>query len=149
MITGTIRIFMADHGWGGYRVNRDREDKGDSPRHRLSSETGRFSIKPQTPLGWWGLFMTLISIAAWFTLPSITMTYRETYPITDTWVLPAIGMVLVDAAAVLNVLAVWRRRERSIVHHRPVPDGAGGDIRHADGCRRRVGRRLAEKECLT
>jgi quinol-cytochrome oxidoreductase complex cytochrome b subunit len=80
----------------------------------VSSGPGRFPIKPQTPLGWWGLVMTMISIAAWFVLPLITMTYRETYPITDTWVMPVIGMVLIDAAAVLNILAVWRQRERSI-----------------------------------
>lgn len=80
----------------------------------MSSEPGRFPIKPQTTLGWWGLVITLISIAAWFVLPQITMTYHDTYPITDTWVMPVIGMVLVDAAVVLNILAVWRRRERSI-----------------------------------
>lgn len=80
----------------------------------VSSEPGHFPIKPQTTLGWWGLVITLISIAAWFILPLITMTYRETYPITDTWVMPVIGMVLIDAAAVVNILAVWRCRERAI-----------------------------------
>jgi hypothetical protein len=42
------------------------------------------------------------------------MTYRDSYPIVDTWVMPAVMTVLFDAAAILSVLAVWRGRERSV-----------------------------------
>lgn len=46
----------------------------------------------------------------------ITMAFRTRYPITDTWVMPAIGLVLTDLAAVVSVLCVWRWRERSVLN---------------------------------
>lgn len=46
----------------------------------------------------------------------ITMTFRETYPVTDTWVMPAIWLVLVDVAAGFNALCIWRWRERSVLN---------------------------------
>jgi hypothetical protein len=49
-------------------------------------------------------------------LPIITITFRDKYPVTDTWVMPAIGTVLIDLAAVFNVLCVWPWRERSVLN---------------------------------
>lgn len=46
----------------------------------------------------------------------ITMTFRETYPVTDTWVMPVIWLVLADVAAGFNVLCVWRWKERSVLN---------------------------------
>lgn len=74
----------------------------------------RFPFRPQTPLGVWALVAAALAIASWFLLPLITITYRDVYPITDTWVMPAILTLLTDTAAVLNIWAVWRKRERSI-----------------------------------
>lgn len=67
-------------------------------------------------MGWWALGLAVIGIASWVVLPVITTIYRETYPITDTWIMPAIGTFPIDAAAVLSVLCVWRWRERSILN---------------------------------
>jgi len=74
------------------------------------------AITPRTAIGWWALGLTVVGAASWIILPMITVNFRETYPITDTWVMPAIGTVLTDIAAVVNVLAVWRWRERSVLN---------------------------------
>lgn len=42
--------------------------------------------------------------------------FREKYPVTDTWIMPAIGTVLIDVAAVFNLLCVWPWRERSVLN---------------------------------
>jgi len=60
--------------------------------------------------------LTVIGIAAWVVLPIITTIFREKYPITDTWIMPAIGTVLIDVAAVFNLLCVWPWRERSVLN---------------------------------
>jgi cytochrome c biogenesis factor len=59
--------------------------------------------------------MAAAAVAAFIGFPLITMAYRSAYPIVDTWVIPAAMTVLVDAAAILSVLAVWRGRERSVL----------------------------------
>ena len=41
-------------------------------------------------------------------LPIITLTFRTRYPVTDTWVMPVIGAVMVGAAAAVNVLCLWQ-----------------------------------------
>jgi hypothetical protein len=74
------------------------------------------AILPGTKAGRWALILTVIIIAACAALPIITINFRNTYPVTDTWVMPAIGVVLIDFAAVFNVLCVWPWRERSILN---------------------------------
>jgi hypothetical protein len=64
----------------------------------------------------WALVLSVIGIAAWVVLPIITSIFREKYPITDTWIMPAIGTILIDIAAVYNMLCVWRWRERSVLN---------------------------------
>jgi hypothetical protein len=71
---------------------------------------------PKKKVGWWGLGLTVIGIAAWVVLPIITINFRDKYPVTDTWIMPAIGTVLIDLAAVFNLLCVWHWRERSILN---------------------------------
>lgn len=58
------------------------------------------------------MVVSLIGLGSWFVLPIVTMAFRDTYPVTDTWVMPTIGVVLVLIAAVMDVvcLFVWRRR---------------------------------------
>jgi len=74
------------------------------------------TILPRTKAGWWTLGFTVIGIASWVVLPVITTIFRETYPVTDTWIMPAIGTVLIDLAAVFNLLCVWCWRERSVLN---------------------------------
>lgn len=74
------------------------------------------AILPKTKAGWWALILTVIVIAACVALPIITINLRDKYPVTDTWVMPAIGTVLIDLAAVFNVLCVWPLRERSVLN---------------------------------
>lgn len=85
---------------------------GTSPSPRRA----RIAILPRTRLGWWGLAASAIGFASWVVLPLITVTFRQKYPITNTWVMPAIGTVILDLAAVFNVLCVWRWRERSVLN---------------------------------
>jgi hypothetical protein len=74
------------------------------------------AIWPRTKAGRWAIGLTVIGIGAWVALPLITITFRETYPVTDTWIMPAVGTVLIDLAAVFNLLCVWRWRERSVLN---------------------------------
>jgi hypothetical protein len=76
-------------------------------------ESDEARIVPKTQIGWWALCVSAVAVASWIALPVITVVFRDTYPITDTWVMPAIGTSLTDAAAILGVLAIWRWRERS------------------------------------
>ena len=73
-------------------------------------------ILPKSKAGRWALVITVIVIAACVALPVITINLRDRYPVTDTWVMPAIGVVLIDSAAVFNILCVWPWRERSVLN---------------------------------
>ncbi|MDA3935739.1 MAG: hypothetical protein PF636_02580 [Actinomycetota bacterium] len=73
-------------------------------------------LTPGSPLGWWALGLSVLGLSAWVVLPVITMTFRETYPVTDTWVMPVIWLVLADVAAGFNVLCIWRWKERSALN---------------------------------
>jgi hypothetical protein len=71
---------------------------------------------PNITNSWWTLVASAVGMAAWFILPMITMKFRDFYPITDTWVMPAIGTFLIDVAAILNVIVIRRYKERSILN---------------------------------
>lgn len=68
---------------------------------------------PTTPLGWWAVASTGFVVLLMLAFPLITVNYREVYPITDSWVMPAVLTLSVDAAAVLHVVAIWQKGERS------------------------------------
>lgn len=87
-----------------------------SDKAPASSSRTKTTVFPKTAVGWWALGISVIGVASWVVLPVITTLFRDTYPVTDTWVMPAIGTVLIDAAAVTNVLVVWLRRERSVLN---------------------------------
>lgn len=81
-----------------------------------TSGSRRFPFWSQTTPGWWALILTVSAILSWIILPQITMAYRDISPITDTWVMPTIAVLLTDAAAILGLFAIWRKRERSIAN---------------------------------
>jgi hypothetical protein len=86
--------------------------------HKAPTEGNRrrIAILPKTKAGRWALILTVIVIAACAALPLITINFRDRYPITDTWIMPAIGVVLIDFAAVFNILCVWPWRDRSVLN---------------------------------
>jgi hypothetical protein len=89
----------------------------DSPDQRPAPQArSRRAIVPKSAVGWWALGLTGVGIASWVALPLLTITFRETYPVTDTWIMPAIAIVLTDLAAVFDLLCVWPWRERSILN---------------------------------
>lgn len=85
-----------------------------APGARISPSAGRRFL-PDSTVGWCALAFSFVGLAAWVALPLITMAYRDTYPVTDTAVMPAIGVVLVDVAAVYDLLSVFRWKERSVL----------------------------------
>ncbi|MHB0975803.1 MAG: hypothetical protein ACYC1U_01255 [Candidatus Aquicultorales bacterium] len=89
--------------------NREADDMTD-PGKRAGSTV------PKTTLGWWALGVSAVGLSSWVVLPMLTMLFRETYPVTDTWIMPLIGTVLVGLAAVLNVLTLWKQRDRSVLN---------------------------------
>lgn len=86
-----------------------------APGARISSRTGRH-VAPNTPVGWWALGVSFVGLAAWVVLPIITMTFRDVYPVTDTALMPIIGVVLIDSAAIFDLLSVFRWNERSALN---------------------------------
>ncbi|MFZ5824610.1 MAG: hypothetical protein ACOY94_09805 [Bacillota bacterium] len=79
----------------------------------MAGEVKGPGLWPGTGLGRVAVGVTGVAVLLIFLLPWITQRYREVYPIVDTWVMPAVLMVFLDAAAVLHLVAVWRRGERS------------------------------------
>ncbi len=73
------------------------------------------SLLPTARLGWFALVAAAIGLGSWIVLPLLTG-LREQYPVTDTVVMPIIGLVLTLIAAVINVLAVWLGKQRSVLN---------------------------------
>jgi hypothetical protein len=76
----------------------------------------RVAIWPTAPKGWIALVAAVIGLGSWVVLPIITTLFAERYPVTNTFVMPAIGTVLILVAAVLNVLSVWLWKQRSVLN---------------------------------
>ena len=74
------------------------------------------AVWPPAPRGWWALVMAAIGLGSWVVLPLVTTVFRESYPVTDTVLMPVIGLVLVAVAAVVDVLVVWRGGQRSAMN---------------------------------
>ena len=77
---------------------------------------GSWSATPSRPIGWVALVAAVIGLGSWIVLPLITTLFREAFPITDTYVMPVIGSVLIAIAAVLNVIALWPARQRNVLN---------------------------------
>lgn len=88
----------------------------------MSSSVPAPRTTPHTPLwptagvGWFALAAALVGLGSWVVLPIITSVFGKTYPVTDSFVMPVIGLVLVVAAAVVNVLTLRLARQRSITN---------------------------------
>lgn len=52
----------------------------------------------------------------WVILLTITGAFRETVPVTDTWVMPFIGVVGVAIAAAVNLFTYLVKRQRSTIN---------------------------------
>ncbi|HEY3548617.1 MAG TPA: hypothetical protein VGK17_21290 [Propionicimonas sp.] len=93
--------------------------------HPSSSSSGPATgrpTRPQPPLwptagiGWLALAAAAIGLGSWIVLPIVTTVFRDSYPVTDTVVMPIIGLALVVLAAIINVLTFWLGRQRSTVN---------------------------------
>jgi hypothetical protein len=80
----------------------------------LSQARGR-GFWPRSTLGWIAIILGFVALASLVVFPVLTMAYREKYPVVDTWVMPAVATTLMDAAAILSLVTVWLRRERSVL----------------------------------
>jgi len=80
----------------------------------LSQAKGR-QFWPRSTFSWIAIALGLVALASWIIFPVLTMAYRERYPVVDTWFMPALATTLVDVAAILNLVTVWFRRERSLL----------------------------------
>ena len=92
-------------------------ESGQTPQQKSGAHTqSGVRLMPATKAGSWALWMSAIGLASWVILPAITTIFREKYPITDSGLMPAIGAVLIDLAALSCVLALWRFRESSVLN---------------------------------
>ena len=97
--------------------NKKKLASNDSPENTTNpASPPKRSVLPKTTIGWWALGASVVGISSWVVLPVIRAVFRDAYPITNTWVMPAIGTALLDVAAILNVLVIWRRREQSVLN---------------------------------
>jgi hypothetical protein len=70
-------------------------------------------LLPSTAAGWFGVGAAIVGLGSWVVLPIITALFGATVPFTDSFWMPVIGLALVAAAAVANVLVLWLARQRS------------------------------------
>lgn len=77
--------------------------------------SGSWSGVPTRPIGWAGVVAAIIGLGSWVVLPLITTLFGETVPVTDTVLMPIIGLVLIAIAAVINVIALWPARQRNVL----------------------------------
>ncbi|MCK8113904.1 hypothetical protein [Anaerosoma tenue] len=80
------------------------------------SDPGTHGAMPRSAAGWWAIVLSVIGLGSWIILPLITINFRDTFPITDTALMPIIGIVLVDLAAAIDLLCVLRWKERSTLN---------------------------------
>lgn len=71
------------------------------------------TVWPTSAAGWAAIVSAVIGLGSWIVLPIVTSVLGERYPVTDTVVMPVIGLALTAIAAVVNVLVVWRGGQRS------------------------------------
>ncbi len=71
------------------------------------------TVWPTSAAGWASLACAAVGLGSWIVLPIVTSVFGERYPVTDSVVMPVIGLVLTAIAAVVNVLVVWRGGQRS------------------------------------
>jgi GNAT superfamily N-acetyltransferase len=62
----------------------------------LQPEPGKHGVMPRSAAGWWAIVLSVVGLGSWIVLPLITINFRDTFPITDTALMPIIGLVLVD-----------------------------------------------------
>lgn len=74
------------------------------------------TLLPQERSGKVAIWLSTIGFSSWVILPLITTFFRESAPITDTWVMPFIGVVLMLVAAVANVITFVFLRQRSVLN---------------------------------
>lgn len=68
---------------------------------------------PAARSGRLALWAAAVGLGSWLVLPLVTTVFRTTFPVTDTIVMPVIGLVLVVLAAIVNILVLWIGRQRS------------------------------------
>ena len=71
---------------------------------------------PHEKSGKVALWFAFGAFLLWVILPMITGAFRETYPVTDTWVMPFIGVLGVAIAAAVNLFTYVFNRERSVMN---------------------------------
>lgn len=71
---------------------------------------------PTARSGWLALAAAAVGLGSWIVLPIVTTLFADTFPVTDTVVMPIIGLVLVTLAAIVNVMTLWLGRQRSAMN---------------------------------
>ena len=71
---------------------------------------------PSEKSGKVALWFAVGAFLLWIILPLITGAFRESVPVTDTWVMPFIGVVGVAIAAAVNLYTYVVKRQRSALN---------------------------------
>lgn len=73
-------------------------------------------VWPKESSGKSALWIGLLGLSSWIILPLITTLFRTTFPITDTYVMPVIGSVMIVGAALWNLITYVFLRQRSAMN---------------------------------
>ena len=71
---------------------------------------------PTARSGRLALAAAAVGLGSWIVLPIVTALFADIFPVTDTVLMPIIGLVLVTLAAVVNVMTLWLGRQRSAMN---------------------------------
>lgn len=71
---------------------------------------------PRQQAGRVSSWITLGAFILWILLPLTTSLFRESVPVTDTWVMPFIGVVGIAGATVVNIYTFAVKRQRSVAN---------------------------------
>lgn len=92
----------------------EAENLPESPSPGSRATAARFW--PTAPLGWTAVALAVVGVGSWAVLPMISSQFGHQYPIADSWVMPAIGAVLIMVAAIVNLLALWIWKQRCVLN---------------------------------
>lgn len=76
----------------------------------------RDTFWPRQKAGKVAMWCSLGAFILWILLPLTTTVFHESVPITDTWVMPFIGVVGITVASVINVYTFTVKRQRSVIN---------------------------------
>lgn len=69
---------------------------------------------PDAQSGKTSLWLGVVGLGSWVILPLVTSIFGKIFPVTDSFIMPLIGVILMAIAAVANLMTYFFMRQRSL-----------------------------------